>query len=112
MKLKILSKGIHVTTSTGKTFSIQIGEHNYCNNNASDKPIKNYSHDSNISALNGRPLECGNAEVAVIRKGGGWATQEYFTTSDDVAGYVSIEEIFRKILAEESMATLIGEDSE
>lgn len=109
MKLKLLAKGIHITTSNGKKFSIQIGEYNYCSNNTV-QVMNNYSHDSNLNCNTETPLESEDAEVAVIASDGRWVTGDYFENSDgQVAGYVPIERILRQIMAEENLLSLSEE---
>lgn len=104
------NKGIRITTSNGKKFSMQIGYGMYCSNQNREV---NEMLDEKLKQKNCFSPDC---EVAVFSKDDEWITHLYFddiSQEDQVKGYVPIEQILRIIMAEESMTTLLnGIDNE
>ena len=83
------NKGFHITFSNGITLSTQIGGGNYCDN--CDFTIGREHTESK--------MQCANAEIAIWEDDGKWVTDQMYKEifpekdySDDVIGYIGIEE--------------------
>jgi hypothetical protein len=101
------NRGIRITTSNGKKFSLQIGYGMYCSNQ--DRPMSEMLD----GALRPKNVSSPDCEVAVFSKDDEWITHLYFddiSKEDQVRGYVPVEDIFRIILAEESMLDLVSQN--
>mgnify|MGYP000180484731 CR=1 FL=1 len=72
-----LNKGFNMTFANGITASVQWGTGNYCDNHFS----KDFSFSKEASS--------NTAEVAA------WVTNKLYDTCDDVAGYLSPDEVLR-----------------
>ena len=100
------NRGIRITTSNGKKFSMQIGYGMYCSNQ--DRDFREMLNNE-LKPKNAFSPDC---EVAIFSKDDEWITHLYFddiSRGDQVKGYVPIEQILRIIMAEESMTNLTGD---
>ena len=77
------NKGLHIIFDNGYTLSVQIGPGNYCHNR--DMPMKD--------DFCGNVPDCDNAEIAIFDPDGEYVQ---LTESDDVRGWVDIDEIIDK----------------
>ena len=101
------NRGIRITTSNGKKFSMQIGYGAYCSNKDMSMMLTRELTQKNVSSP--------DCEVAIFSKDDEWITHLYFddiSPEDQVKGYVPIEQILRIIMAEESMTNLTGDNNE
>lgn len=78
-----LNKGFRMTFANGITASVQWGAGNYCDNH--------FSNDFSFS----KEASSDTAEVAAWDKCDNWITSKLCDTCDDVAGYLSPEEVLQ-----------------
>lgn len=97
MKIKSLPNGVRLTTKFGNTFSIVWSSSSYSDN---------YDVWLETKDLN-KILEAETVEVAVLDINGKYVTNMYFEGSDEVKGYVPIERVLKRALAEESLVGLL-----
>lgn len=77
------NKGFHMTFANGITASVQWGAGNYCDNYFS----KDFSFSKEASS--------NTAEVAAWNENNEWVTNKFCDTCDDVAGYLSPDEVLQ-----------------
>lgn len=77
------NKGFNMTFANGITASVQCGAGNYCDNHFS----KDFSFSKEASS--------NTAEVAAWNENDEWVTNKFCDTCDDVAGYLSPDEVLQ-----------------
>ena len=77
------NKGSNMTFANGITASVQWGAGNYCDNHFS----KDFSFSKEASS--------NTAEVAAWNENDEWVTNKFCDTCDDVAGYLSPDEVLQ-----------------
>lgn len=89
-------RGFHITFANGYTISVQFGIGNYCTNRH-DRNAQLQQADCN--------LQCENAEVAAYAQNGNWYRPTCLNSGDDVAGYVTPDQLAQVIAEVQALPT-------